>query len=66
VLNPAFVVKKWGDASATLMLDGNPIPRGKGFRFGHRQTLEGTDLIVWIEAESRASLTFSLRPQPQA
>ena len=65
VLNPAFVVKNWGEANATLTLDGKPIPRGKGFRFGHRQTLEGTDLIVWIETESQASLTFRLEPQPQ-
>jgi hypothetical protein len=65
VLNPAFVVKNWGDADAKLTLDGKPIPRGKDFRFGHRQTLEGTDLIVWIETESQASLTFRLEPQPQ-
>jgi hypothetical protein len=65
VLNPAFIVKKWGGTDVTLTLDGKPIPRGTGFRFGHRQTLEGTDLIVWIETESRASLTFHLQSQPQ-
>jgi hypothetical protein len=65
VLNPAFIVKQWGNANGTLTLDGKPVPRGKGFRFGHRQTLEGTDLIVWIETESRAPLTFRLQPQPQ-
>jgi hypothetical protein len=65
VLNPAFIIKDWGAANATLTLDGNSIPRGKDFRFGHRQTLEGTDLIVWIETESQASLTFRLEPQPQ-
>jgi hypothetical protein len=64
VLNPALIVKNWGSANVTLTLDGKPNPRGKGFRFGHRQTLEGTDLIVWIETESRASLTFRLQPQP--
>ena len=65
VLNPAFVVKNWGDADAKLTHDGKPIPRGKDFRFGHRQTLGGTDLIVWIKTESHASLTFRLDPQPQ-
>jgi hypothetical protein len=65
VLNPAFIVKKWGNASVTLTLDGKSIPRGKDFRYGHRQTLEGTDLIVWIETESQASLTFRLEPRPQ-
>jgi hypothetical protein len=65
VLNPAFIIKKWGNANVTLTLDGKPIPRGKGFRYGHRQTLEGTDLIVWIKNESQASLIFRLEPQPQ-
>jgi len=65
VLNPAFIVNNWGDANVTLTLDGKPIPPGKNFRCGHRQTLEGTDLIVWIETESQASVTFHLEPQPQ-
>jgi hypothetical protein len=65
VLNPTFIVKKWGGANVTLTLEGKPIPRGKRFRFGHRQTLEGTDLIVWIATESQASLTFRLQPQPR-
>jgi len=65
VLNPAFVVRNWGDADAKLTLDGKVLPRGKDFRFGHRPTLEGTDLIVWVKTESQASLTFRLEPQPQ-
>ena len=65
VLNPAFVGRNWRDADATLTLDGKHIPRGKDFRFGHRQTLKRTDLIVWIKSESQAALTFHLEPQPQ-
>ena len=65
VLNPAFIVKHWGNANVRLTLEGKPVPRGKGFRFGHRQTLEGTDLIVWIEAGSQASLSFRFEPQPE-
>jgi hypothetical protein len=66
VLNPAFIVNNWGDANVTLTLDGKPIPPGKNFRCGHRQTLEGMDLVVWIETESQASVTFHLEPQPQS
>ena len=64
VLNPAFIVKNWGNTNARLALDGKQIPQGKDFRFGHRQELEGTDLIVWIIAESQTALTFRLEPQP--
>jgi hypothetical protein len=52
----------FNDANVTLTLDGKPIARGKDFRCGHRPTLEGTDLIVCIETESQASLTFHLEP----
>jgi len=65
VLNPAFVVKNWGDANVKLALNGKTIPRGKGFRFGHQQTLDGTDLVVWIKTETQAPLTLGLKPQRQ-
>jgi hypothetical protein len=64
VLNPAFVIANWGNADAKLTLDGKMIPRGRNFRFGHRQTLEGTDLIVWIETLNRTAVTFRIEPQP--
>ena len=63
VLNPAFVVKNWGDANVKLTLRGNEIPRGRDFRYGHRQTLDGTDLIVWIKTDIQAPLNLRLEPQ---
>ena len=62
VLNPAFVVKDWGDANAQLTLNGKAIPRGKEFRYGHRRTLEGTDLIVWLQADSTVPIEIALSP----
>ena len=62
IINPSFVIKNWGNAGADLMLNGSRIEREKDFRFGHRQTSEGTDLIVWIKKEARSSLTFTLSP----
>jgi hypothetical protein len=63
VLNPAFLVKNWGDANVELTLDGKAIPRGKDFRYGHRQTLDGTDLIVWIKTETQVLLNLRIEPQ---
>ena len=62
IVNPAFVVKNWGNGGAALTLDGKPIPRGKDFRFGHRQTLEGTDLVVWLKFESDKPANISIQP----
>jgi concanavalin A-like lectin/glucanase superfamily protein len=52
MVNPAFVVKNWGAAEVGLKIVGNTIPRGKSFRYVHHDTMEGTDLIVWIKRES--------------
>ena len=62
VVNPVFVVEDWGTGRATLTIDGRKIRRGKDFRFGHRHTFEGSDLIVWVRAESTKPITVTLKP----
>jgi hypothetical protein len=62
VVNPAFVVKGWGNASASLKIDGRRMRRGKDFRSGHRHTLEGSDLVVWIKTESTKPISITLSP----
>jgi hypothetical protein len=62
VVNPAFVVKNWGDSGVELKVDGRRIKRGKNFRFGHRYSLEGTDLVIWLKTESTKPIQISLSP----
>jgi hypothetical protein len=62
VVNPAFVIKGWGDADAALKINGKKIKRGKNFRAGLRDTLESTDLIVWLRTESTEPVKISLSP----
>jgi hypothetical protein len=52
VLNPAFVIKNWGNQSLDLKIDGKKMKQGRDFRVGHRNSLEGKDLVVWIQLES--------------
>jgi len=61
VVNPAFVVKGWGETGATLEIDGKQIKQGEKFRLGHRKTLESVDLIVWIEKVAIKPLRLSFR-----
>ena len=65
VLNPALVVKHWGEAGARLDLQGRAVARGKEFRFGHRRTLEGTDLVVWAKLQASEPVALSLTPAAQ-
>jgi hypothetical protein len=62
VVNPAFVIKGWGESDAELEVDGKKIKRGKDFRFGHRYALKGTDLIVWLKTESTEPVQITLTP----
>jgi hypothetical protein len=49
VLNPAFVIKNWGSQSVDLKIDDKKMKRDRDFRFDHRNSLEGKDLVVWIQ-----------------
>ncbi len=60
VLNPAFVIKNWGEARVKVSVGGKDIPRGQDCRVGHVSTLEGTDLIVWLKVEAMQPTTFLL------
>lgn len=50
--DPAMVVKDWGNAGATLTIDGKPVSRGKDYRCGHLYRLGGTDLVIWLRMKS--------------
>ena len=63
VVNPALTILGWGKADAKLKLDGKMVSRGENFRWGHRQTIDGDDLIVWLKADSILPLKFLLTPK---
>ena len=60
IVNPAFVIKNWGNRGVSLAIDGNTIKRGKDFKFGHHRTAEGYDLIVWVRKEANEPVSFTL------
>jgi len=62
IVNPAFVIKNWGDLGAKLEINGRLINRGKNFRFGHRHRVKGTDLIIWIKYKSMKPVKISVSP----
>jgi hypothetical protein len=62
VVDPAFVVNNWGYGGADLQVNGKAIGHGKDFRVGHRERLDGTDLIVWFRFETTEPVTIKLTP----
>lgn len=62
IVNPAFVIKGWGQGNATIKMDGKTLKQSKDCRTGHRHRLEGTDLIVWLRSESTKPVKFTITP----
>ena len=61
IVNPAFVIENWGKRGASLIIDGNAIKRGKDFKYGHRRTADGYDLIVWVRMETNVPVMITLK-----
>ena len=62
VINPALVIKDWGESGAILTIDGKKIKRGESFRYGYYHKLNASDLIVWIKMEATEPVTISISP----
>jgi hypothetical protein len=60
LVNPAFVIKNWGDVEPKLRIDGKPVARGSTFRYGFVPTLEGSNLVVWLQMKSAKPTSLEL------
>ena len=61
VINPALVLSDWGYKTIELNIDGKKVGRGKKFRFGNTDKLDGADLVVWIQYESTKPVKITVR-----
>ena len=60
IVNPAFVVKNWGDSDIKITINGKKPENG---RVGHYRRLEGTDLIIWVEMKSFKLINVAITPK---
>ena len=58
LFNPVFIVRNWGRSFKSLRMNGYLLNAGKDFRHAIRRSLEGDDLIVWINMESDRLVTL--------
>jgi hypothetical protein len=61
IVNPAFVIKNWGDHPAHLTVNGKKISEGKSFRSGQIRRINQFDLVVWLEAEANSNMEITLQ-----
>lgn len=62
LVNPAIVIKNWGNEAAQLKINGKPVSWSKDFRHGYVPQLSGTDLVLWIRQSSTAPEQITLTP----
>jgi hypothetical protein len=61
--NACFVIKNWGNRPVSLKIDGKKEPRSKTFRYGFRDNMNGTDLVVWLEKTTTKPIKIVFIPQ---
>lgn len=62
VINPAFVIKDWGNSNARVEIDGKELKRDEFFRSGHEVRMEGCDLIIWLKMEIKKPVNITIKP----
>ncbi len=62
IVDPAIVIRNWGEGNVRLAIDGKLAPWGKDFRMGYVHRLNGTDLVIWIQRQSTRPLHVQLTP----
>ena len=62
IVNPALVIRHWGDARPEITVDGRRLRPGANCRVGYRHAVDGTDLIVWLGLESAKTVRVTLTP----
>lgn len=63
MVNGCFIIKNWGEKCAVVEVDSRVLKKAAGHRIGRVQTLEGTDLVVWIEKKSTTPVKFKISCQ---
>jgi hypothetical protein len=59
-MDPVFIIKSWGEEDAAIRIDGRSVAWGGNARRGHENTLEGTDLVVWMKLEADTPVRVQL------
>ena len=63
VRNLALLIENWGTAPPQVRLDDRDLERGDTFRFGYRHTLEGSDLIIWIDVQDQKRVSLLINSE---
>ena len=61
VVNLACAIKNWGSGTATVEINGKKAIQGIDYMLGFLPTLDGDDLVVWINNKSSSIVNVKIR-----
>ncbi|MGI9429056.1 MAG: LamG domain-containing protein [Bythopirellula sp.] len=62
LVNPAVVIKQWGDHRANVTVNGRQLETRSDVRTALRSGLDGIDLVVWLSLEATQPLEMTFQP----
>jgi hypothetical protein len=60
LVNACLIFVGWGGGRIGISLDGRELDPGKEVRISHERTLDGTDLVIWLDRESTEPATLKI------
>lgn len=66
LVNALLILEGWGDGAVEVSVDGRRLEPGRTLRTAHRNTLDGTDLLVWLAKSSTEPLAVRISPRSEA
>jgi hypothetical protein len=62
LVNPAFVVNGWGDATPKLKVNGKLVPWGENYRYGRVNSLNADKIVVWLRMKATSVTLVEIDP----
>lgn len=60
LVNPAIVIQNWSNPMPRLKINGKDAPWGPAVRAGQVNTVDGTNLVIWINMQSTTPTTVDI------
>jgi len=63
IVNPAFVLKGWGESDVIVKSGDRIFEEGTHYRKGYENKIDGTNLVLWFDGASEEFETGSIEPK---
>jgi hypothetical protein len=62
IVNPAFILKNWGETTISIAVNGKELLEEKEYRVGYEVSNDNIDLVVWLNYKSDKMISLEILP----